>query len=234
MQSVVNESLARNRVRLASGFHIAALAVFAVGLAFSWQQTEFDQIIVSYAAIIVGLVLYQLGQMSLRRWGPRFRQDAALAKALKGLDNRHTLLSFASSKLPDYLLVGPNGVRVIVPRMQDGEIVCRADRWHRESRGLISRVLSLFGGNPLGDPTRDAIGGAQKVRHRLESRELTGNRAPDVRSVIVFTHPSAKLRLDGCSVPAARLKQLRGAVAAGGKGTLDPRTVGQVVQALRE
>src|SRR5918999_1394601 len=135
MHVVVNHSLVRNRVRLASALHFGALAVFAVGLWFSWTQPE--QLLGSYSAIVVGLLLYNFGQVLLRRWGPRFRQDGILAKALKGLDNRYTLLAFMSRNLPDYILVGPGGVQVIVARNHGGAIACRGDRWTRETgRGL--------------------------------------------------------------------------------------------------
>jgi hypothetical protein len=74
MHVVVNQKLVRNKVRLASLFHLTALAVFAVGLWLSWVYP--DQILGSYVAIIVGLLLYQFGQVFLRRWGPRFRTIA--------------------------------------------------------------------------------------------------------------------------------------------------------------
>ena len=80
MHVVVNHSLVRSRVRLASALHFGALAVFAVGLWFSWTQPE--QLLGSYSAIVVGLLLYNFGQVLLRRWGPRFRQDGILAKAV--------------------------------------------------------------------------------------------------------------------------------------------------------
>src|SRR3712207_7625337 len=103
MRVVANQELVRRKVRLASAFHLGALATFGAGLWLSMSQP--DQILASYATIVVGLVLYQLWQTSLRRWGPRFRQDALLGRALKGLDDRFTLLAFPSDKLPDYLVV---------------------------------------------------------------------------------------------------------------------------------
>lgn len=238
MQVVVNQKLVRNRVRIASAFHLSALAVFAVGLFLSWNQP--DQILGSYTSIVVGLLLYNFGQFYLRRWGPRHRQDAILTKALKGLDNRHTFLAFASSKLPDYMVVGPLGVQVVVPRSHDGNVTCRADRWTRETRGGLGRIFSLFGGNPLGDPGVDLGRGVQKVREHLRKRGVgptgedgatDGDDAIPVGGVVVFTNPTVKLRIEGCSYPITRLKQLRSNVA-GGKGPVNPRAVAQVVQAL--
>jgi hypothetical protein len=214
---------------------MAALAVVAVGLFVSWNNPipTYEQMIGSYVAIVVGLVLYNVGQVSLRRYGPRFRHDAALVKALKGLDRRYTLLTFPSSKLPDYVLVGPTGVQVIVPRLHGGQVTCRADRWTRDTGGGLRRILSMFGGNPFGDPTRDAVNGVQRVRRRLSERGL-GDEVP-VDGVVVFTNPTVKLRVEGCSVPVTVAKNLRNVVrpAKGARDrALSESDSARVVQAL--
>src|SRR4051794_40321774 len=124
MHVVVNQKLVSTRVRIASAAHLAALAVFAVGLFISWSNPDpnLEQMVGAYAAIIVGLILYNVGQIFLRRFGPRNRQEEILSKTLKGLDRRYTLLAFATSKLPDYILIGPAGIQVIVTRIHDGAI----------------------------------------------------------------------------------------------------------------
>ncbi len=231
MQVVVNEKLVRDRVRLASAFHLSALAVFGVGLWVSWVQP--DQILASYVAIVIGLLLYNFGQFFLRRWGPRARQDATLTKALKGLDNRYTLLAFSSSKLPDYMLVGPGSVQVIVPRNHDGTIICRADRWSRESRAGLGRVLSWFGGTPLGNPGLDVSRAVQRVRERLRRHGLEGGSEPPVAGLVLFTNPTARLRIDGCSQPVMGLKQVRNYLR-GSKGSLSPQALANIVRALRQ
>jgi hypothetical protein len=228
MHVVVNQKLVRGRVRIASALHLAALAIFALGLWFSLTYGE-EQILASYASIIVGLILYNFGQIFLRRWGPRFRQDGVLAKALRGLDNRHTFLGFVSSKLPDYLLVGPGGVQVIVARSHTGTVVCRNDRWSRESRGGVTRLFSFFGGNPLGDPGLDLSRGTQRVREHLDK---AGVESAPIGGVVVFTNQDVKLRMEGCSHPVTRLRQLRGNVG-GNRGALNQQGIARVVDALK-
>lgn len=228
MQLVVNQPLVKSRVRIASAFHMGALAIFAVGLWFSWTYGE-EQILASYAAIVIGLLLYNFGQVYLRRWGPRFRQDGVLAKALRGLDNRHTLLAFPAGKLPDYILVGPGGVQVIVPRPHDGTIRCDNDRWRRESLGGLGRLFSLFGGNPLGDPGLDLSRGVQRVRERLQRQNVD---PPPIGGVVVFTNQAAKLSLNGCTAPVTRLRQLRGNIG-GTRGALNQQGIARVVEALK-
>ena len=237
MHVVVNEKLISTRVKVASAAHVAALAVFAVGLFVSWSNPEptTEQIVSAYAAIAVGLVLYQVGQFFLRRFGPRSRADGILARTLKGLDRRYTLLAFPSTKLPDYILVGPAGVQVIVARPHDGTITCRANQWRRDPGTGLKRFSALFGGTPFGDPSADVSKGIARVRHRLDQGGIPESQQPPVEGIIVFTSPAAKLRIDGCSYPVTSLKGLRSNVR-GGKGArervLDERSAERVVQAL--
>jgi hypothetical protein len=237
MHVVVNQKLISTRVRIASAAHLTALAVFAVGLYISWSNPEPDaeQMIAAYAAIIIGLVLYNVGQVFLRRYGPRIRADEILVKTLKGLDRRYTLLGFPSTKLPDYILIGPAGLQVIVIRTQDGAISCRANRWQRDAGAGLKRFAALFGGASFGDPSQDVKNGIARIRDRLTKAGIAENEQPPIDGIIVFTHPAAKLRIDGCAYPVTGLKGLRSNVR-GSKGSrdraLDERAANRVVQAL--
>ena len=87
MQLVANQQLVKNRVRLGLGFHISALAVFALGLVLSTQIDATRELPwESWVAILAGLGLYSLGQTQLRRWGPRNRQEEQLGTAIRTLD----------------------------------------------------------------------------------------------------------------------------------------------------
>ena len=237
MHVVVNQKLVSNRVRIASVAHLAALAVFAVGLFISWSNPDPDleQMVGAYAAIIVGLVLYNVGQIFLRRFGPRNRQDPALAKTLKGLDRRYTLLAFARAKLPDYMIIGPAGIQVIVTRAHDGTISCRGGAWSRDQGTGLKRLSGLFGGTPFGNPTADIEKGLNRVRETLTEAGIEPAKQPPVDGIIVFTNPAAKLRIDGCPYPVTTLKGLRTNIR-GGKGAreraLDERSAERVVRAL--
>src|SRR5688500_16134884 len=132
MQLVANSQLVKNRVRLGLGFHLGALGVFAVGLVTSMQIDATRELpLASWASIAVGLGLYTLGQTQLRRWGPRHRQAEPLGQAIRGLDDRYKLYAFISSSLPDYILVSPGGVQVILARHDAGAVTCIRDEWKR-------------------------------------------------------------------------------------------------------
>ena len=237
MHVVVNQKLVSTRVRIASAAHLAALAVFAVGLFISWSNPDptIEQMAGAYAAIIVGLVLYNVGQVFLRRFGPRSRQEDILAKTLKGLDRRYTLLAFPSSKLPDYMIIGPAGIQIIVARIHDGTINCRGGVWSRDAGSGLKRLSGLFGGTPFGNPTQDVEKGIARVREKLTQAGIDQAKQPPVDGIIIFTSPAAKLRIDGCPYPVTGLKGLRNNIR-GGKGprerALDDRSAERVVQAL--
>src|SRR6202022_2497309 len=203
MQLIANQQLVKNRVRLGLGFHIAALAVFALGLALSVQIDATRELpLASWAAILAGLGLYSLGQTQLRRWGPRNRQEEQLGQAIRTLDDRYKLYAFLSSALPDYILVSPAGVHVLIVRTEAGEISCVRDKW---SKGGGSRFMSLFGPT-LGNPTADAANQLQKVRALLTERGLA---EVPTSAVIVFTNPKVQLRVEGCSATVTRVKELK-------------------------
>src|ERR671932_1215945 len=114
MQLLANQQLVKNRVRLGLGFHIGALAVFALGLLLSTRADPTRELPwESWVAILLGLVLYTLGQTQLRRWGPRNRQEEQLGQDIRSLDERYQLYAFLSSSLPHYILVSPARVHVL-------------------------------------------------------------------------------------------------------------------------
>lgn len=203
MQLVANQQLVKNRVRLGLGFHISALAVFAVGLVLSTQMDATRELPwESWGAILAGLGLYSLGQTQLRRWGPRNRQEEQLGQAIRSLDDRYKLYAFLASSLPDYILVSPAGVHVLIVRTEAGQVACVRDKWSKASG---SRLGSLFGPT-LGNPSADAAKQLHKLRALLAERGLS-----DVPSagLIVFTNPKSQLRVEGCSATVTRVKELK-------------------------
>jgi hypothetical protein len=202
MQLVANQQLVKNRVRLGLGFHISALAVFGLGLALSLSIDATREIPwMSWIAIMLGLVLYSLGQTQLRRWGPRHRQEEQLGKAIRALDDRYKLYAFLASSLPDYILVSPAGVHVLIVRQDAGQISCLRDQWNK---GSGSRILSLFGPS-FGNPSADAARQLEKVKKLLVEH---GMQDIPTSSLIVFTNPKVQLRVEGCSSTITRDSKL--------------------------
>jgi hypothetical protein len=198
MQLVANQQLVKNRTRLGLGFHIGALAVFGLGLALSFQldATRGELPLSSWGAILCGLVLYTLGQTQLRRWGPRNRQDEQIGKAIRLLDDRYKLYAFVSSSLPDYILVSPAGVHVLIVRRDAGQVACVRDQWKTSG----SRLMAFFAPSP-GNPTLEGARQLQKVQAILAEHGLQD---VPTSSLIVFTNPRVQLRVEGCTATITR------------------------------
>jgi hypothetical protein len=213
MQLLANQQLVKNRVRLGLGLHITALVVFGVGLVLSTQIDSSRELPwESWAAILAGLVLYSLGQTQLRRWGPRNRQEEQLGQAIRSLDDRYKLYAFLSSSLPDYILVSPAGVHVLIVRQEAGQVTCVRDKWSKSG----SRLMSFFGPT-LGNPTADAAKQVHKLRTLLAEHGLQD---VPTSSLVIFTNPKAQLRIEGCSATVTRTKELKDVLRRmAGKGT---------------
>lgn len=223
MQFVANDALVRRRVRLAGFMHLGAFAVLLLGLFASF----YPEFVFFYAgSLFLGIVLLQLAQFNLRRWGPRHRQDAVLRDSLKALDNRHALIAFAASELPDYLLVSPRGVTVLIARSNKGTAVCRKDHWSIEHSGP---ALLRFFRSGLGNPTAEAGAGIESVRRHFASHP--GDAEYPVDAVIVFTSPEVRLRLEGSAFPVTTLKELRNHVRRV-KGSLNQAEVNRLLSGL--
>jgi hypothetical protein len=235
MQIHTNDGLIRRRLRVSVVYLVASLAFLIGGFIFSASQPDVAiQYVVSLPALIIGLLLWARNQGYLERWGPRGRQDAILARSLRGLDARHHLFAFPDSSLPDYLIIGPMGVLVLVPRAVTGAVACYDDRWHHDDgRTPVRRVLGWFSPRAtLGNPTADAQGGIQATYRYLGARlneETLGRIRVD--GLVVLTHPRVELSLHGCPVPALLVKSLRSHVRRLPK-VLSPGQLAEVLDVL--
>jgi hypothetical protein len=230
VQVVTNEGRARGELRKGNALLFASMGLFLFGMVQSCQaapSAETDAVNTAILALSAAVLLFCLPYVN--RWGPRFRQDGPLEKALKGLDNRYTLVNFAGGGLPDHLLIGPGGVRVLVARGVAGAVRCRRNRWSRP--GVLS-FLGAFSGDSLRNPDREATRGIAQVTRRLESALDPPLAHPvPVAASIVFTNPKVALELDGCRYPVTSGRELR-AHAQRDKGSLRPPEVARIRQAL--
>jgi hypothetical protein len=220
---VKNEALARRQIRRGNWFLFGALGVFAAGFAVaSFRGDDELSSIFTLGALLLGVFCWQISLYYTRRWGPKERQDVPLVNALKGLDNRYTLVVFSAARLPDYLLLGPLGVRILVPRAIDGAVRGRGDQWTRLDAPLWRNLLL---GNPARNPGDEAKQGVARVEEYLQRNlELPAPEPVPVGATIVFTNPRVRLEAEDTSFPAATARELRGHIQRL-KGSVTPGQV---------
>jgi hypothetical protein len=128
-----------------------------------------------------------------------FSGERKVADALKGLDDSyyvlHDVLLDPNLGNIDHILIGPNGVFVIETKNYSGEIVCEGDRWYRVYGERKSPIKSI---------SIQAKRNAVILRNVLKRKGISRW----VRPLLVFTNPSAKIRLQEPTVDVVSLQNL--------------------------
>ncbi len=202
MKVVRNDMYIQRRATLGNWAFPIGYIILILGLVTSLLYPQLA--LIPVVAFFVGFGLTQIGIYYIHRFVRPDRPEAALTQALKGLDDRYVLYHYM---LPaDHVLVGPDGVRTFVVKWQGGEIRCRSDRWS-QPMGPLRRILRWMAQDTLGNPTREAQLEAEALR-RYFARHLDEKEVP-IQSIIVFTHPEARLEIEGSSIPVVHARKLK-------------------------
>lgn len=225
MKVVRNDQYIQRRATIGNWTFPIGYVVLILGLVTSllYPQVTLAPLI----AFFMGLGLTQIGIYYIHRFVRPDRPEAALTQALKGLDDRYILYHYM---LPaDHVLVGPDGVRVFIVKWQHGEIRCRNDRWS-QPMGLLRRLLRWMAQDTVGNPTREAQVEAESLR-RYFARHLDGKEI-SIRPVIVFTHPEARLDIEGSSVPVVHARKLKEWLRKEGRQGALPRDLQEALERI--
>jgi hypothetical protein len=201
MKIIVNEKLVKRQAAIGKWASLIGMGVLLAGLFVSYRWSNL--ITLSFGFLIVGFVLASVGTYNMNRWVKEPRADQALAKALKGFDNRHFLYHYT---LPAaHVLLAPSGLFVFTVKDHHGEIRCEGEKWHQKFHW--GRLLLFFGQEGLGNPTRE-------VRAKIESlQRFLDRRLPEVdvpiEGLIVFTNPRARLELIDPAIPVVTSNKLK-------------------------
>ena len=233
MRVVTNRGFIRKRAMIGRictplGF----LALFG-GLGYTWlgfgSAQETSTIVVSYAALIAGYVLISIGKNNWLRFSLHPRPDEALAINLKSLDVKTILFNYIPTLPVDHLVYTPNGLVVIETRSFVSDIAVRGDRWSR--RGAAA-ALQFFSEGALGNPTKEALRGAEQVKAWLAER-LGGAADPvPVAAMVVMTHPRARIHVEEPTIPVVHARDTRPEVRKLASGPRLPNDVARRVETL--
>ena len=198
MRVIVNETLINRRAKWGGYAGFGGMALM-VGSLFMSMQGD-DMMIWSYLPLIIGFAMANIGFQYRNRWGRSPRDDEILSQGIKGMGDNYSLYGYY---LPaELVLLSPFGLFPVVVRQQAGTISYQKGKW-KQRKGGISRVLSFFAGDPLGDPVEDALDGEEGLQEFLEEE------APDVdvplRGVVVFANPKVSLDLGDAEFPVTIL-----------------------------
>ncbi len=209
MKVHVNEGYIKRRALIGKWASLLGLAVLAGGFILSLRDPSF--FIFSFATLILGFLLSNVGIYYANRYARPDRPDAVLAQTLKGLDKRYALYQFT---LPvSHVLREPGGLTVFTLKSQEGQIVFEDGKWrHKQGWG---RLLRWVGQEGLGKPDREGEIDIQTMQDWLQKQG--DDQEVPVRGVVVFTNPKAELQLNGPPVDAMSAKQLKGWLRKAGR-----------------
>lgn len=201
MQIITNDKLIRRNRTIARYASIVGLIVLIGGMIVSFTKPEL--VIISFAALIMGFLLSQVGMYFTNRWGREPRPDQSLNQGLKGLDNKYTLYHY-TSPVP-HLLVGPAGVWVLLPKHQRGMITYERGRWRQKGGGLLQSYLRIFAQEGIGRPDLEIASEVDSLESYLK-KNLPENDDIPIQAAIVFTSDKADLQIsEGVETPVPTL-----------------------------
>ena len=219
MQIISDEKFIARRKRIGdfgilAGFAvlgIAAIVSCTIQLPIPVMQT----ILVGCAG--VGMLLFFAGSYYGNKFTGPLAHYEVLPKTLKGLDRRYALLLY---KLPaPYVLLGPDGLTVLVVRSQAGEVSYADGKWRHRQRSKFWRELG--GQERVGQPHIEVEYRIERIRRYLE-KNLTHLEVP-VHGIVVFVHPDIELNMEkDPPVPTLKVRELKAWIRGPGAGKLLP------------
>ncbi len=209
---VRNQKLIKRNRQIGSISGILAIIVLGLGMYASFKYQ--DQISYSLIALVLGLLLSQIGMYYANRFGRTPRPDQELDAALKGLDDQYTLYHYQSPV--DHLLIGPAGVWILLPFPNKGKVVYNESkmRWEKLGGNLY---LRFFAQDNIGRPDREIEKGMRSLRKELSS--VPELEIPEINAALVFTEENAEVEADEAPHPTVHALQLKKLIRKEAKGS---------------
>lgn len=209
MRTYVNEGYIARRASIGKWASILGLVILVGGFIVSLRDPGL--FFISFATLILGFLLSNVGIYYANRYARPDRPDAVLTQALKGFDKRYALYQYF---LPvSHVLLEPGGLTVFALKPQEGQITFEDGKW-RHKQGW-RRLLRWIGQEGLGKPDLEAGHDVETMQGWLQ-KQATDLEVP-VRAVVVFTSPKAELKLEDPLVDVMTPKQLKGWLRKAGK-----------------
>jgi hypothetical protein len=202
MRVETNEKLAQRNRKIAQYLFFATFGVLLLGILFVNQQAatiSSDNVmaitLLQTAVLPVAFITTIISVRMTNLWVRQPRPEVVIREGLKGIGNKSVLYSYYHFPAR-HVLVCPQGVFAMVTRFQDGRYTVEGDKWITH-KSAITRLLSIFRFDNIGNPTADALKAAEHVKTLLQPI------APniEVRPLIIFVSPRAELTITNPTVP---------------------------------
>lgn len=207
MQVVRDIGYIKQQQRRGRRLTILGLVALSIAFVLVWQQGQVGLVLLAYAAMMSGWVLFTLGLQTVTKFSSnrrKLRNDQELDQALERLNDRYALVHYPAlgSRRPEHLLVHQAGVLVLTVRELPGRIGVKGTKWRRLGNPFARFVNAS--GPQLGNPTAENRQQVELVQSYLAENDL-----PDaVDGVIVFTHPTVTVHVTDSPIDVVDLEGL--------------------------
>ena len=208
MRIIQNERRIRTLSFIGQYATLGGLLVLMAGLTVSFVKPEW--LTVMMVCVLVGVTLSVVGGFFADRYAGPLSRHEGLSKALKGLDDRYTLVNYI---LPaSHVLVEPGGCTVFVVKPQGGQVTFDDGRWKHRQKGKFFRQFA--GQEAVGIPHIEVESQVSKLERWLADAD--GIEVP-VRGAVVFINPEVTLEATGSPVPTFFGKKVKAWLRGPGK-----------------
>ena len=206
MKIVANEKLINRNGKIGNITSMASIIILGVGMYFSFKDKDGSYLTLTFTALILGFLLFQVGNYYMNRFGKPPRPDQKLSQSLKGLEDKYTIYHYMTNVA--HLLIGPGGIYCLLPFNQAGQISYNSDkgRWKQSGGNFF---LKTFGGENIGRPDLDANYAVTDLS-KFCSKNGIDLKDTNPEPVIVFTNEKANVTTEGypgSAVTAEKLKE---------------------------
>lgn len=203
MQNIVDEERVARGARIGKISIAAGLGLLIVGMVISVAIKQPAVIWVSFACLIGGLMLSNIGTYNMNRWMKEPRADQALAQALKGLDDRYQLYSYI---LPaSHVLLSPAGLFVLTALGQEGTIQFDGEKFRRDFS--LVRVLRFMAEEGMGKPLAQGDEEVKALQKFLQAHDA--GEGVEIQNILIFYSPRAELQVSNPPRPIIVPKGLK-------------------------
>jgi hypothetical protein len=179
------------------------LGFLVAGLVISLALQNSPFVWLSFACLLLGLLVSSVGTMNMNRWVREPRADQALAQGLKGFDDRYRLYNYT---LPaPHVLLSPVGLYVLTALGQDGAVRFEGGKFRRNFS--VGRLLRFMAEEGLGKPFAEADSQVEALQKLLDEHEA--GEGVEIQNVLVFYNPRAELSVSDPPRPVVAAKGLK-------------------------
>ncbi len=204
MNIIRNDKLIKRNKTIGQICTYGSLIILIIGLVFAFGG-DISRILWSYAALIVGFILSQIGMYFTNRFGRNPRFDEIFATAFEKLRSDYTFYVY-SSPVP-MLLIGPCHIWVPIPVTASGKISYVNGKWKQEGGNFMMKV---FGQEGLGKPDREALADEEAIRSYLASKGIPEESQPPINHVLVVLMKNTKVGdVSEAPIPVVELPEIK-------------------------